>query len=121
MATRYISEDEVFGRKPKPAGPNYISEDEVFGRTKEAYTGPTTFEAKVAKDAKEESSYGVKDFFADVSKQFGGAIAGGTLKIPLGLETGTKGAARSVVSGEALEATPVGKVFSLARSALRLL
>ena len=113
----YLSEDEVFGKKSKPAGPNYLSEDEVFGRTpekKEAYTGPTTFEAKVAK---EEPSYGVKDFFADVSKQFSGAIAGGTLKIPFGLETGTKGAVRSVVSGEALEATPVGKVFSLARSA----
>jgi hypothetical protein len=117
MANQYISEDEVFGKKPKPAGPTYISEDEVFGRTpekKETYTGPTTFEAKVAK---EEPGYGFKDFFADVSKQFGGAIAGGTLKIPLGIETGTKGAARSVMSGEALEATPIGKVFSLARSA----
>jgi hypothetical protein len=112
----YISEDEAFNRKPKSGGPAYISEADAFG--KETYTGPTTFEAKVAKDEpKKESSYGVKDFFADVSKQFGGAIAGGTLKIPLGIETGTKGAARSVVSGEALEATPIGKVFSLARSA----
>lgn len=121
MATQYISEDEVFGRKPKPAGPKYISEDEVFGRTpekKEVYTGPTTFEPKVAKEEpKKEEGYGVSTFLADVSKQFGGAIAGGTLKIPFGLETGAKGAARSVVSGEALEATPAGKVFSLARSA----
>ena len=108
----YISEDEAFNRKPKSGGPAYISEADAFG--KQTYTGPTTFEAKVAK---EEPSYGVKDFFADVSKQFSGAIAGGTLKIPFGLETGTKGAARGVVSGEALEATPIGKVFSLARSA----
>jgi hypothetical protein len=28
----YISEDEVFGVKAKPAGANYISDDEVFGR-----------------------------------------------------------------------------------------
>jgi len=121
MATQYISEDEVFGRKPKPAGPKYISEDEVFGRTpekKEVYTGPTTFEPKVAKEEpKKEEGYGVSTFLADVSKQFGGAIAGGTLKIPFGLETGAKGAVRNVVSGEALEATPAGKVFSLARSA----
>jgi hypothetical protein len=83
----------------------------------EAYTGPTTFEAKVAKDAKDDESYGVGSFLGDVSKQFGGAIAGGSLKIPSGIETGTKGAARGLISGEALEATPVGKIFSLARSA----
>lgn len=118
MANQYISEDEVFGRKSKPAGPTYISDDEVFGRTpekKETYTGPTTFEPKVAKDAKED--YGTKTFLGDVSKLFGGAIAGGTLKIPSGIETGAKGAGRAIVSGEALEATPIGKVFSLARSA----
>ena len=115
MAT-YISEEEAFGKKDKSSGVKYISEDEAFG--KQTYTGPTTFEAKVAKEEpKKEEGYGVSTFLADASKLFGGAIAGGTLKIPFGLETGTKGAARGVVSGEALEATPIGKVFSLARSA----
>jgi hypothetical protein len=28
----YLSEDEVFGVKAKPAGSNYLSDDEVFGR-----------------------------------------------------------------------------------------
>ena len=112
MANGYLSEDEVFGKASKPAAAGYLSEDEVFGKK-----GPTTFETKVAKDAKEPESYSAGSFFSDVSKQFGGAIAGGTLKIPSGVETGTKGAARGLISGEALEATPVGKIFSLARSA----
>lgn len=112
MANGYLSEDEVFGKASKPAAAGYLSEDEVFGRK-----GPTTFEAKVAKDAKDDETYGVGSFLGDVSKQFGGAIAGGSLKIPSGIETGTKGAARGLISGEALEATPVGKIFSLARSA----
>lgn len=110
MANGYLSEEEVFGKAIKPTAAGYLSEDEVFGKK-----GPTTFEPKVAKDAKED--YGVKTFLSDVSKQFGGAIAGGTLKIPSGIETGAKGAGRAIVSGEALEATPIGKVFSLARSA----
>jgi hypothetical protein len=112
MANGYLSEDEVFGKASKPAAAGYLSEDEVFGKK-----GPTTFEAKLTKDAKDDESYGVGSFLGDVSKQFGGAIAGGSLKIPSGIETGTKGAARGLISGEALEATPVGKIFSLARSA----
>ena len=51
MAT-YISEDEAFGKKTGPVNSvGYISEQEAFGKK-----GPTTFEAKVAKDAKEETS-----------------------------------------------------------------
>lgn len=117
MAT-YISEDEAFGKKTKPADSRYISQDEAFGvlPTKtETYAGPTKFESKVAPEAKDE--YGIKTFLSDVSKQFGGAIAGGTLKIPSGVETGTRGAVRGLISGEALEATPAGKIFSIARSA----
>ncbi|CAB4158880.1 hypothetical protein UFOVP713_31 [uncultured Caudovirales phage] len=117
MAT-YISEDEAFGKKTKPADSRYISQDEAFGvlPTKtETYTGPTKFEAKVAPEAKDE--YGIKTFLSDVSKQFSGAIAGGTLKAPAGIETGTRGAVRGLISGEALEATPAGKIFSIARSA----
>ena len=54
---------------------------------------------------------------SDYSKYYAGSIAGGTLAIPLGLEMGAEGAIRNVVSGEAFDATPVGKVFNLARSA----
>jgi hypothetical protein len=223
MAT-YISEEEAFGKKDKSSGVKYISEDEAFG--KKSYAGPTTFEAKVAKDAKEEPSIidrvssslkelvsgpgsvmdkvpagkpapderlslgqgpiseealrkardvregiakpqdqsavvqrtaealqrkgeptfrGLVDrameperlaqdveaqrkkeqdrrnptlaTISDYSKYYAGSIAGGTLAIPLGLETGAEGAIRNVVSGEAFDATPVGKVFNLAKSA----
>jgi hypothetical protein len=54
---------------------------------------------------------------SDLSKYYSGAIGGGTLNIPLGIETGTKGGIRNLISGEALEATPAGKIFSLASSA----
>lgn len=109
MAT-YISEEEAFGKKITPANSRYISEEEAFGKK-----SPSTFEAKVAPAPNED--YGAKTFLGDVSKLFSGAIAGGTLKIPSGIETGTRGTARGLVSGEALEATPIGKMFSLAQSA----
>lgn len=68
---------------------------------------------KKEQDRKNPKLTAVSDFL----KYYNGAIAGGTLSIPLGLETGAKGAVRNIVSGEALDATPIGKVFNLAKSA----
>jgi hypothetical protein len=109
----YLSEDEVFGVKAKPAGSNYLSDDEVFGRPSSSKGVDTVDNPLNVK----EKDYKASELAGDLTKQFGGAIAGGTLKTPAGIETGIKGAARNLISGEALEATPLGKVFSLARSA----
>jgi len=109
----YLSEDEVFGVKAKPAGSNYLSDDEVFGRAAPNKGVDITDNPLNVK----EKDYKASELAGDITKQFGGAIAGGTLKAPAGIETGIKGAGRNLISGEALEATPIGKVFSLARSA----
>lgn len=65
-----------------------------------------------------DSDYQTGEFVGDVSKQFGGAIVGGTLKTPSGIETGLRGLVRNVLSGDAFAATPAGRLITTAQTAL---
>lgn len=65
-----------------------------------------------------DRGYQAGEFGGDVSKQFGGAAVGGTLKIPSGIETGLRGLVRNVLSGDALTATPAGRLITTAQTAL---
>lgn len=68
----------------------------------------------------ESSDYTAGEFAGDMGRAAGGALAGGTLKIPKGIESGAKGLVRDVATGDIVDNSPL-PIMKFGALATRLL